>query len=81
LEGGEVSDGGPEGPPVAADQAWEATDAAWEAAVPALDFNLAPRGSRHAYAVLRGLTSAAGGMVAAATMCLPERAEEGRNYD
>lgn len=34
-----------------------------------------------AYAVLRGLTSHGGGMVAAATMSLPERAEQGRNYD
>jgi GH15 family glucan-1,4-alpha-glucosidase len=31
--------------------------------------------------VLRGLTSGSGGMVAAATMALPERAEAGRNYD
>ena len=40
-----------------------------------------PRDARHAYAVLRGLTSAGGGMVAAATTSLPERAEAGRNYD
>ncbi len=39
------------------------------------------RDARHSYAVLRGLTSSGGGMVAAATMSLPERAEEGRNYD
>src|SRR5262249_26313404 len=31
--------------------------------------------------VLRGLTSAGGGMVAAATTSLPERAAQGRNYD
>ncbi|GAA2138510.1 glycoside hydrolase family 15 protein [Streptomyces synnematoformans] len=36
---------------------------------------------RHSYSVLRGLTSESGGMVAAATTSLPERAEEGRNYD
>jgi GH15 family glucan-1,4-alpha-glucosidase len=30
---------------------------------------------------MRGLTSASGGMVAAATTSLPERAEAGRNYD
>ena len=35
---------------------------------------------RHSYAVLRGLTGA-GGMVAAATMSLPERSDAGRNYD
>ncbi|WAL98379.1 glycoside hydrolase family 15 protein [Streptomyces sp. Je 1-369] len=34
-----------------------------------------------AYAVLHGLTSAAGGMVAAATTSLPERADTGRDYD
>ncbi len=61
--------------------AWEATEAAWTRAVPELSDTLAPRDARHAYAVLRGLTSAGGAMVAAATMCLPERAEEGRNYD
>jgi GH15 family glucan-1,4-alpha-glucosidase len=31
--------------------------------------------------VLAGLTSGGGGMVAAATTSLPERAAEGRNYD
>ena len=36
-------------------------------------------GSR--WCVLRGMTSRAGGMVAAATTSLPERAEQGRNYD
>jgi hypothetical protein len=67
--------------PVDAPAAWEATEAAWARAVPELSDTLAPRDARHAYAVLRGLTSAGGGMVAAATMCLPERAEAGRNYD
>ena len=60
---------------------WEATEAAWARAVPELSDTLATRDARHAYAVLRGLTSAGGGMVAAATMCLPERAQAGRNYD
>jgi GH15 family glucan-1,4-alpha-glucosidase len=67
--------------PVPAAPAWEATEAAWARAVPELAAILAPRDARHAYAVLRGLTSAGGGMVAAATMCLPERAAAGRNYD
>ena len=40
-----------------------------------------PATSRHSYAVLAGLTSSGGGMVAAATMSLPERAKAGRNYD
>ncbi|MGH9106453.1 MAG: glycoside hydrolase family 15 protein, partial [Acidimicrobiales bacterium] len=67
--------------PVDAEIAWVATEAAWATAVPELSETLAPRDARHAYAVMRGLTTAGGGMVAAATMCLPERAEAGRNYD
>ncbi|MGH2869832.1 MAG: glycoside hydrolase family 15 protein, partial [Solirubrobacteraceae bacterium] len=42
---------------------------------------VAPRDTRHSYAVLSGLTSAGGGMVAAATTSLPERARQGRNFD
>jgi GH15 family glucan-1,4-alpha-glucosidase len=70
----------PDGP-VQADAAWEATEAAWAAAIPRLDGTLAARDVRHSYAVLRGLTSAAGGMVAAATMSLPERSDAGTSYD
>jgi hypothetical protein len=77
----ELADHPLEGPLISADEAWEATETAWTAAVPRLDHTVAPRDARHAYAVMRGLTSAGGGMVAAATMCLPERADEGRNYD
>jgi hypothetical protein len=63
------------------DRAWGRTELAWrDAAGPAVD-SLAPGDVRHSLAVLRGLTSADGGMVAAATMCLPERADRGRNYD
>lgn len=61
--------------------AWTGTEHAWRQAIPDLGPNLAPRDARHAYAVLRGMTSTTGGMVAAATTSLPERAEEGRNYD
>ncbi|WP_111719268.1 glycoside hydrolase family 15 protein [Homoserinimonas sp. OAct 916] len=64
-----------------ADTAWEATSSAWRAAVPEFGETIAPSDSRHSYAVLRGLTSTGGGMVAAATMSLPERAKQGRNYD
>lgn len=64
-----------------ADAAWAATEAGWAAAMPTLTQSLAPRDATHAYAVLRGLTSSGGGMVAAATMSLPERAAAGRNYD
>jgi alpha,alpha-trehalase len=63
------------------DLAWSETEAAWRERVPELEQTVATRDARHAYAVLSGLTSAGGGMVAAATMSLPERAREGRNYD
>ena len=63
------------------DAAWSATEAWWRERVPALEETIAPRDARHAYAVLSGLTSAGGGMVAAATMALPERARNGRNFD
>ncbi len=63
------------------DDAWEATDTAWAAAVPDLTNCLEPSDARRSYAVLRALTSASGGMVAAATTSMPERAEAGRNYD
>ena len=77
----EISDHPLDDKPADPDAAWEATSAAWEDAVPKLTGTIADRDARHAYAVMRGLTSSAGGMVAAATMGLPERAEEGRNYD
>ena len=61
--------------------AWVSTEAGWRSAVPELADCLDPPDARHSYAVLRGLTSASGAMVAAATTSLPERAEAGRNYD
>lgn len=61
--------------------AWQATADAWRAAQPDLSRSVAPGDSAHSYAVLRGLTSADGGMVAAATTSLPERADRGNNYD
>jgi GH15 family glucan-1,4-alpha-glucosidase len=64
-----------------ADELWAATEHAWREATPECADTAAPRDARHAYAVLRGLRSNTGGMVAAATMSLPERAEAGRNYD
>ncbi|OBF65891.1 glycoside hydrolase [Mycobacterium sp. 852002-51971_SCH5477799-a] len=60
---------------------WDATNDAWHRHVPQLNCAIAPRDGHHAYAVLRGLTSSGGGMVAAATMSLPERAHTNRNYD
>jgi alpha,alpha-trehalase len=60
---------------------WRATETAWQRAVPPLENCVAPKDTRHTYAVLRGLTGAGGGMVAAATTSLPEHSEAGRNYD
>jgi hypothetical protein len=77
----ELSDTPLTGPAPEAQRLWAATETNWARAVPALDASIAPRDARHAYAVLRGLTSNGGGMVAAATMSLPERAAQGRNYD
>ncbi|WP_246281720.1 glycoside hydrolase family 15 protein [Fodinicola acaciae] len=67
--------------PTDASQAWTATGVYWENSMPSLHATVAPRDARHSYAVLRGLTTSGGGMVAAATMSLPERAEMGRNFD
>ncbi|GAA1864079.1 glycoside hydrolase family 15 protein [Actinomadura bangladeshensis] len=68
-------------PAPGADALWEATEQDWRKAVPSCDDTIAPRDARLSYAVLTGLTSRAGGMVAAATTSLPERADEGRNFD
>jgi len=72
---------GADEPALSPDAAWNATEAEWSDRLPDLTSAIAPRDARHAYAVLSGLTSAGGGMVAAATMSLPERARQGRNYD
>ena len=64
-----------------ADHLWEATEQAWKERVPQIESCLAPRDANHAYAVMSGLTSVDGGMVAAATTSLPERAEQGRDFD
>jgi alpha,alpha-trehalase len=72
--------GSPQAPPPAA-QLWRATEESWRRRVPELNRGLGSRDARHAYAVMAGLTAGNGGMVAAATTSLPERAEQGRNYD
>lgn len=66
---------------VDAEHAWQATAEQWRERVPDLDSSVGGRDVRHAYAVLSGLTALSGGMVAAATTSLPERARAGRNYD
>jgi len=67
--------------PVDAERAWLETETGWAERVPGLGNVVAARDAGHAYAVLSGLTSAGGGMVAAATTSLPERARQGRSYD
>ncbi|BBX08224.1 glycoside hydrolase family 15 protein [Mycolicibacterium aichiense] len=67
--------------PLVAPQVWSDTEKAWAAAIPSLGPTAAPRDAVHSYAVMRGLTTSSGAMVAAATMSLPERADEGANYD
>ncbi len=77
----EISDRDLPGSPPAPEQAWEATRSTWARSVPRFDDTLTPDDSRQSYAVLRGLTVPGGGMVAAATTALPERADTGRAYD
>jgi GH15 family glucan-1,4-alpha-glucosidase len=77
----EIADRPFDGPPVDAARTWKSTEDAWRREVPRLPGTLAEGDARRSYAVLRGLTCSSGGMVAAATTSLPERAEEGRNYD
>ena len=77
----EISDRDFTDEPPDAGRLWAATEEAWAQVVPDCDDLIAVTDARHAYAVLRGLTSASGAMVAAATTSLPERLEAGRNYD
>ena len=77
----EISEGGLDGPLPDPAATWRATESAWGRARPPTEHTIAPRDARHAWAVLRGLTGGGGGMVAAATMSLPERADRDRNYD
>jgi alpha,alpha-trehalase len=77
----ELATAAPQDGPPEAGRLWHVTRDQWDQAVPPLQHTLASRDAGQSLVVLRGLTSAAGGMVAAATTSLPERAEEGRNYD
>ncbi len=60
---------------------WCGTEAAWHGSAPSCEATAAPRDARQAYAVLRGLSLPGGGTAAAMTTSLPERADQGRNYD
>jgi alpha,alpha-trehalase len=77
----EISDVDLADEPPDAGKLWTATEEAWSQVVPDCSDLIAVVDARHAYAVLRGLTSGSGAMVAAATTSLPERLEAGRNYD
>lgn len=77
----ELSDSELDARPMRAREAWAATENVWKQEVPQVSDSLADFDAEVAYAVLRGLTSSSGGMVAAATTSLPERAEQDRNYD
>ncbi|WP_063910904.1 glycoside hydrolase family 15 protein [Nocardia nova] len=77
----ELSDQGLPGELPDPDTCWEATENAWRRDRPDFGASAAPRDSAHAFAVLRGMTADTGGMVAAATTSLPERADQGENYD
>jgi GH15 family glucan-1,4-alpha-glucosidase len=77
----EISDREITDEPPDAERCWAATEEAWSGAAPGCEDLIAVSDARHAYAVLSGLTSASGAMVAAATTSLPERLESARNYD
>ncbi|WP_345033554.1 glycoside hydrolase family 15 protein [Kutzneria kofuensis] len=77
----EVSDRPFDGPPPDPGLCWQETEHGWREAVPDCLDTLVPDDARHAYSVLTGLTSGTGGMVAAATTSLPERAKLGGDYD
>ncbi|WP_062347818.1 glycoside hydrolase family 15 protein [Herbidospora yilanensis] len=63
--------------PVDAETAWRTTEQWWRSGRP----SFADRDNMLAHAVLRGMNTPGGGLVAAATTSLPERADAGRNYD
>ncbi len=67
--------------PLDPDAAWAATADGWHRRHVTGEGLVADRDVHHAHAVLHGLTSSSGAMVAAATMGLPERADKARNYD
>jgi alpha,alpha-trehalase len=77
----ELSDRALTDAPPRPEEAWMGTEETWSQVVPDCSDLIAVTDARHAYAVLRGLTSASGAMVAAATMALTENRMANRNYD
>ena len=77
----EISDGDLRDEPPDPRTLWTATEETWSQVAPDCSDLIAVNDARHSYAVLRGLTSGSGAMVAAATTSLPERLQAGRNYD
>lgn len=77
----EISDRPIPAAPVDPVAAWQATCEAWASEYVDCGDLVASRDALHAYAVLSGLTSSSGAMVAAATTSLPERLGGLRNYD
>ncbi len=76
-----ATDGRWRDPPPDAAASWAATARNWASQVPASLDVPGERDVRQSVAVLHGLMPASGGLAAAATMSLPERARQGRNYD
>jgi GH15 family glucan-1,4-alpha-glucosidase len=64
-----------------AGELWHSTETAWDQAVPSISGTLADDEVRHSLAVLHGMTTHGGGMVAGATTSLPERFGATKNYD
>lgn len=77
----EISERPLTGPPPDPAGTWLTTETSWARRRPSLQHAIAPQDAQHAWAVLRGLTSAHGGMAAAATTSLPQRAGTGRIPD
>ncbi|MCX2970040.1 MULTISPECIES: glycoside hydrolase family 15 protein [Streptomyces] len=77
----EIAEHAPHTEPPEPGPLWRRTERAWRESVPDCTDLPAAEDAQQAYAVLRGLTSHSGGMVAAATTSLPERAATGRDYD
>ena len=71
----------PLGDPIDVGETWRVTRTTWDEVVPAVSGTLDDADVRQSLAVLHGMTTSGGGMVAGATMSLPERFGESRNYD